>query len=308
MWLATTSAPPARRDVLAGPRTATGRRASPSGRRRPRRTRSRSHPSPASPASSASRLRPITAGESSRAGRRGSTTGHRWQAMECYHGECAHDRRWTSSSRSSRWQRPRPGCAERPTAASATRPRTPGSRSRSPSTRSPRRGRPAGCARLLVVTADRGGRGRAGGVGRRGVPTTRWSGPERRLRPRRRGSCASATRARAVGALQADLPALRPAELDAAIAAALATGAPGRSRRRRGHRHDVPARRGRDARSSRGSAADRPTGTARPGRCRSTGAWPGLRRDVDTADDLRRRRRARRSAPHTRACSRPAAG
>ena len=46
----------------------------------------------------------------------------------------------------------------------------------------------------------------------------------------------------AVGALQADLPALRPAELDAAIAAALATGRQGVHGRRRGHRHDVPPR------------------------------------------------------------------
>ena len=74
----------------------------------------------------------------------------------------------------------------------------------------------------------------------------------------------------AVGALQADLPALRPAELDAAIAAALATGR-GRSR----PTPRAPARRSSwprpGWRSTPGSAADRRRATARRGRCRSTG-------------------------------------
>ncbi|GAA3243330.1 2-phospho-L-lactate guanylyltransferase [Pseudonocardia petroleophila] len=88
----------------------------------------------------------------------------------------------------------------------------------------------------------------------------------------------------AVGALQADLPALRPAELDAAITAAagharafcadadgtgttLLLAAPGT---------DL------DPRFGVGSAA----GHALSGAVALDGDWPGLRRDVDTPEDL----------------------
>lgn len=93
-----------------------------------------------------------------------------------------------------------------------------------------------------------------------------------------------------VGALQADLPALTPPDLDAALAAGLAAFAAGAARA------FVPdaagtgttlllaapgvplaPRFGREsARRHRGSGA-----------VALTGSWPGLRRDVDTGDDLR---------------------
>ena len=93
-----------------------------------------------------------------------------------------------------------------------------------------------------------------------------------------------------VGALPADLPALRPAELDAAIRAALAAFDSGATRA------FVPDAAGTgttfliaapgtllDPRFGDGSA-DRHEAS---GANRLTGDWPGLRRDVDTADDLR---------------------
>lgn len=91
----------------------------------------------------------------------------------------------------------------------------------------------------------------------------------------------------AVGALQADLPALRPAELDAAVGAALGVGgrafcadadgtgttfllaAPGREL---------------DPRFGPASARRHRESGARP----LHGAWPGLRHDVDTPADLDR--------------------
>ena len=75
----------------------------------------------------------------------------------------------------------------------------------------------------------------------------------------------------AVGALQADLPALRPAELDAAIAAALASRRAGRSR----PTPRAPARRSCSPRPGRRSTPVRRRlgrrGTAHRGRCRSPG-------------------------------------
>ena len=92
--------------------------------------------------------------------------------------------------------------------------------------------------------------------------------------------------ATAVGALPADLPALRPAELDTAVDAAFRAGA---------GRAFVPDAAGTgttfllagpgqplDPRFGIGSAARH----AESGAHRLTGEWPGLRRDVDTADDL----------------------
>ena len=129
------------------------------------------------------------------------------------------------------------------------------------------------------------GRGHADGVGHRGGrrPAGR---AERRLRPRRRASCASAIRTPRWARCQADLPALRPAELDAAIAAALRHPGAGVHGRRRGHRHDVPAGRGRCR--ARPAVRGRIGGarTARRGRCALDGAWPSLRCDVDTPADL----------------------
>jgi 2-phospho-L-lactate guanylyltransferase len=93
-----------------------------------------------------------------------------------------------------------------------------------------------------------------------------------------------------VGALQADLPALRPAELDAAVGAALALFGAGLKR------VFVPDAQGTgtafllaaagaplDPRFGEGSAWRH----EESGACRLEGDWPGLRRDVDTPDDLR---------------------
>lgn len=96
--------------------------------------------------------------------------------------------------------------------------------------------------------------------------------------------------ATAVAALQADLPALRPAELDDAIDAALALFAAGA---RRAFVADAEGTGSTfllaapgvalDPRFGVGSARRHEESGARP----LVGSWPGLRRDVDTADDLR---------------------
>lgn len=92
-----------------------------------------------------------------------------------------------------------------------------------------------------------------------------------------------------VGALQADLPALKPAELDAAIAAARAVGgrafcvdADGTGTTLLLAAPGVPL----DPRFGGGSAARHRASGARP----LLGYWPGLRRDVDTPRDLARAR------------------
>ena len=95
----------------------------------------------------------------------------------------------------------------------------------------------------------------------------------------------------AVGALQADLPALRPAELDDAIAAALIRFVDGRTGRAFCADADgtgttfLLAAPGRalDPRFGVGSARRHEESGAVP----LPGEWPGLRRDVDTSDDLR---------------------
>ena len=89
-----------------------------------------------------------------------------------------------------------------------------------------------------------------------------------------------------LGALQADLPALRPAELDAAIAAfiigtrrAFCADADGTGTTLLLAAAGVAL----DPRFGVGSAARH----VESGALALTGDWPGLRRDVDTADDLR---------------------
>jgi 2-phospho-L-lactate/phosphoenolpyruvate guanylyltransferase len=93
----------------------------------------------------------------------------------------------------------------------------------------------------------------------------------------------------AVGALQADLPALRPTELDAAITAAITAFADGATRAFVADAEGTGttlllAAPGAPLapRFGAGSAAAHYESGARP----LTGDWPGLRRDVDTADDL----------------------
>ncbi|HVL84481.1 MAG TPA: 2-phospho-L-lactate guanylyltransferase [Pseudonocardia sp.] len=98
--------------------------------------------------------------------------------------------------------------------------------------------------------------------------------------------------AAAVGALQADLPALRPGDLDAAIGQALAAFAAGRGTRAfcadaagTGTTMLVAAPGvALDPRFGRGSAERH----RRSGAVELTGARPGLRCDVDTGEDLRR--------------------
>lgn len=95
----------------------------------------------------------------------------------------------------------------------------------------------------------------------------------------------------AVGALQADLPALRPDELDAALDAASALFAAGATRafcpdEPGGGTTLLVAAPGTDLgpRFGRGSAAAHSALGALP----LHGPWPGLRRDVDTSQDLGR--------------------
>ncbi len=97
--------------------------------------------------------------------------------------------------------------------------------------------------------------------------------------------------ARPIGALQADLPALRPAELAAALAAAQLAFETGVAHR--AFVADAPGdgttlllcapNRPLDPRFGPGSARAH----ERSGALRLAGEWPGLRRDVDTPDDLR---------------------
>ncbi len=96
-----------------------------------------------------------------------------------------------------------------------------------------------------------------------------------------RGADPSAT----VGALQADLPALRPAELDCAVRTALATGGRVFCTDRTGTGTTLllaPPRQPLEPCFGTGSAAAHRATGARE----LAGWWPGLRCDVDTAADL----------------------
>jgi 2-phospho-L-lactate guanylyltransferase len=92
-----------------------------------------------------------------------------------------------------------------------------------------------------------------------------------------------------VGALQADLPALRPGELDDAVAAAGAVFAAGRGR---AFCADAEGSGTTLLLAGTGVRLDPRFGARSAGRHRASGAvelagvWPGLRRDVDTGDDL----------------------
>ncbi|TDB72457.1 2-phospho-L-lactate guanylyltransferase [Micromonospora sp. KC721] len=136
-------------------------------------------------------------------------------------------------------------------------------------------------AEVLVVTADAAVAAAAGAVGARAVPDR----PEAGLNAAFRHGARLAGR-RWVAGLTADLPALRPAELAAALRAA-ATGpavrrfvpdAPGTGTVLLAAPPGVPL----DPRFGVGSAAAHRASGALP----LTGDWPSLRRDVDTAADL----------------------
>ena len=109
----------------------------------------------------------------------------------------------------------------------------------------------------------------------------------------------------AVGALQADLPALRPEELDEAIGAA--AGA------RRAFCADADGTGTTLLLAAAGAALDPRFGAGSAARHRRSGAlalggdWPGLRRDVDTGDDLCAAVELG-LGPHTRAVLAPAGG
>jgi 2-phospho-L-lactate guanylyltransferase len=97
--------------------------------------------------------------------------------------------------------------------------------------------------------------------------------------------------AAAVGALQADLPALRPGELDDAVATAVGLFASGRAGR--AFCADADGTGTTFLLAAPGVALDPRFGAGSALRHRESGAhplpgdWPGLRLDVDTADDLR---------------------
>ena len=269
---------PLRRDVLARPRTATGPPASPWGRRRPRRTRSRTHPSraarqPPSPDHAAS----LPAGRRrSRRSARGPCGG----SMISWSG-------WTSSSRSKRLA----------AAKSRLRVVKRGGGSRA---RPARRAHPAR-ARAHPRHGGRGPRGRAGcarcwwsprtarvaaTLGASGVEVVddplvglnaaydRGARPPARARSAHRGGRAPGRPARA--------PPRRAGRGRRGRAGRAGAGVHGR---RRGHRHDVPAGRGRGGARSpvRGWSAARHRAS---GAVALDGAWPSLRRDVDTPADL----------------------
>jgi 2-phospho-L-lactate guanylyltransferase len=96
--------------------------------------------------------------------------------------------------------------------------------------------------------------------------------------------------AAAVGALQADLPALRPAELDAAVAAAVAAFGAGLALR--AFCADAEGTGTTFLLAAPGTALKPQFGAGSARRHRDSGArplagdWPGLRCDVDTSDDL----------------------
>ena len=133
-----------------------------------------------------------------------------------------------------------------------------------------------------------GGGGGAGGRRRRGGRRTCQAGstPPSCTAPR---SCARPIRAHRVGALQADLPALRPSELDEALhdaAALFASGA------RRAFCPDAQGTGTTLLLAAAGAPLDPRFGAGSAARHRASGAvpldaaGPGLRRDVDTGDDL----------------------
>ena len=146
-----------------------------------------------------------------------------------------------------------------------------------------------GVRHLLVVSSDPVVAAELGVFGIDVVP----DGPEPGLNAAyRRGAAVLRERdpGTVVGALQADLPALRPSELDAAIDAALRLFAAGA---RRAFAADAEGTGTTLLLAAAGVPLDPRFGTDSAQRHEESGAsplhgdWPGLRRDVDTPDDLR---------------------
>ncbi|NMH94939.1 2-phospho-L-lactate guanylyltransferase [Pseudonocardia bannensis] len=145
--------------------------------------------------------------------------------------------------------------------------------------------------RLLVITSDPTVSLEVAAVGVPVAPDTPGGGLNPALERgahllRQNDPCA------AVGALQADLPALRPAELDAAIERAAAIFAAGPAPR--AYCADAAGEGTTLLLCAPGSALQPCFGTdsaahhERSGAYPLQGDWPGLRRDVDTGEDLRR--------------------
>jgi 2-phospho-L-lactate guanylyltransferase len=140
-----------------------------------------------------------------------------------------------------------------------------------------------GVRRVLAVTSDPVIEAEMAALGVESVSEPKTAGLNAAVR---RGAEALRNRDRAVaiGALQADLPALRPAELAAAIASA------------DGRRAFCPDRQGTGTTLLLGAAgaevnprfgAGSAGAHAASGAAVLIGTWPSLRCDVDTADDLR---------------------
>jgi 2-phospho-L-lactate guanylyltransferase len=145
-----------------------------------------------------------------------------------------------------------------------------------------------GVGEVLVVTGDRTAASTLAGLGARTVPDP----PQAGLNPALRLGAAHGGGRRPVAALTADLPALRPAELAAALSAAWSAAPPTPAA---GGRCFVPDAPGTgtvlltagpgvplDPRFGAGSAAAHAGSGALP----LAGEWPTLRRDVDTPADL----------------------
>jgi len=146
-----------------------------------------------------------------------------------------------------------------------------------------------GVRRLLVVSSDPVVAAELAAVGVEVVP----DGPVPGLNEAYRHGAAVLRRDDdgPVAALQADLPALRPSELDEAITAALKTFATGAATS--AFCADTEGTGTTFLVAAAGTALDPRFGVGSAGRHQAAGAaaltgdWPGLRRDVDTSDDLR---------------------
>ncbi|MDN5857945.1 MAG: 2-phospho-L-lactate guanylyltransferase [Pseudonocardia sp.] len=140
--------------------------------------------------------------------------------------------------------------------------------------------------RLVVVSSDPLVAAELAAVGVEVVP----DGPAAGLNEAYRHGARLLGSARPVAALQADLPALLPAEMDAALAAAWAVFAGGAAA---AFCADAAGSGTTLLVAAPGRELDPLFGIDSAARHRAAGAvelvgdWPGLRRDVDTADDLR---------------------
>jgi 2-phospho-L-lactate guanylyltransferase len=154
---------------------------------------------------------------------------------------------------------------------------------------------------LLVVTDDPEVTAALGALGASVVPDAPGAGLNASIRYGV-AALAAGPEARWVAALAGDLPALRPDELAGALRAAAGTGARGFVPDHAGTGTTLlaaPPGAALEPRFGPGSAARHATSGAH----RLAGAWPSLRRDVDTAADLAAAQRLG-LGPHTAGCLR----